>query len=176
LVVIISLEKHTTFLIKREKHAMEQPELDLSNDADFDGEYYEPDLDKIRLTNQLQKIFDILKGGSWLRLDQIAHLTGIPEASASAHIRELRKEKRGSWEILTKRHEQMNGLFVYKLTGKHVRPKTRWDDIKRLRAENRVARMVFRDMIKCDPKKQFMGGDIATAGRAAIITMNQVGS
>ena len=80
---------------------------------DFDGETYDRKLDHKRLSGQLGKVHHALSGGSWWTLRQLANLTSAPEASVSARIRDLRKEKFGGYKIKTCRFA--GGLWKYRM-------------------------------------------------------------
>ena len=75
-----------------------------------------PDLteqDEIRLTGQIQRVFDCMKDGQWRTLNNIAAVTGDPHASVSAQLRHLRKKEFGSHTV-DRRHVG-NGLYEYQL-------------------------------------------------------------
>ena len=80
---------------------------------EFDGAGYEPSRDKERLTNQKEVIFALMKDGWWRTLRQIAEVTGFPEASISAQLRNYRKPKFGGHTV--ERKHIKNGLHEYKL-------------------------------------------------------------
>ena len=81
--------------------------------AEFDGATYNHDRDYERLTTQMGRLFKFMKNGKWRTLKEISTKTNIPEASASAQLRNFRKEKFGGFE-LNRRHVR-NGLFQYQL-------------------------------------------------------------
>jgi len=68
---------------------------------DFDG-----------VTHQHERIFNFINDGKWTTLREIAAATGAPEASISAHLRDLRKAKYGS-HIVDKRYVG-NGVYQYR--------------------------------------------------------------
>lgn len=82
----------------------------------YNGPDYDPALDDKRLTKQTGRIYDVMIGGLWLTLFEIATLTGDPESSISAQLRHLRKPRFGSY-IVNKRRRGLpgNGLFEYQL-------------------------------------------------------------
>ena len=82
----------------------------------FDGSDYDPRYDKARLTGQILRIFKAIKDGSWNTLVEIQDLTGDPQASISAQLRNLRKERFGSY-LIEKRYrgDRANGLWEYRL-------------------------------------------------------------
>jgi hypothetical protein len=86
--------------------------------VDFDGSDYDPKYDRVRLTGQIQRVYDVIKTNKWFTLDEIHQLTGDPHASISAQLRHLRKERFGS-HIIDKRPrgERIHGLWEYKLIG-----------------------------------------------------------
>ncbi|MEO8297079.1 MAG: hypothetical protein ABI574_04650 [Burkholderiales bacterium] len=82
--------------------------------ARFDGSDYEPGRDDERLQGQLGAIWDLMKGGDWLTLSAISLATDAPQASVSAQLRHLRKERFGGHTVekrLVKR-----GLYEYRLS------------------------------------------------------------
>lgn len=82
----------------------------------FNGSNYDPALDDARLTTQMGKVYSIMKDGRWHTLTEIHLATDEPEASVSAQLRHLRKERFGHY-IVDKRHrgERCHGLFEYQL-------------------------------------------------------------
>ena len=79
----------------------------------FDGSDYDHKRDGIRLTGQLERVFDVMKNGQWITLRELADRSRCPEASASAQLRNLRKERFGGF-VIEKKYDH-NGLFLYKL-------------------------------------------------------------
>ncbi len=82
--------------------------------AHFDGETYDASKDQVRLGTQMQRVFDVLQDGKWHTLPEISERTAAPEASVSARIRDLRKERFGSHKVKRKRVADA-GLWKYKL-------------------------------------------------------------
>jgi len=81
--------------------------------ARFDGSDYIPNRDDKRLTGQIQDIFTLMKDGKWRTLEDIGYQTGHPEASVSAQLRHLRKQRFGSHSI--EKRYLGNGLYQYRL-------------------------------------------------------------
>lgn len=91
----------------------------------FDGTTYEPTLDGERLGTQLARVFGIMcearTSDQWLTLEQIARLIlgrwGVKasEASVSARLRDLRKERYGGHKVHRRRVKGADGLFEYQL-------------------------------------------------------------
>ena len=79
----------------------------------FDGNDYNHARDSARLTGQIQRIYSELQSGDWFTLRDLAEKTGAPEASVSAQLRNLRKERFGNHNI-EKKHLG-NGLYTYRL-------------------------------------------------------------
>ena len=80
----------------------------------FDGETYDRKHDFKRLNKQLQIVFQTMQDGRWRSLYEISTLTGFPEQSVSARLRDLRKEKFGSHTV--NRQRVTEGTFKYQLT------------------------------------------------------------
>jgi len=82
----------------------------------FDGATYSPQFDDVRLTNQLGRVYSFMRDGNWRTLNEIAHNTGDPQASISAQLRHLRKQRFGS-HIVEKRNrgERTVGLYEYRV-------------------------------------------------------------
>ena len=79
----------------------------------FDGSDYVHKRDGIRLTGQLERVFDVMKNGQWITLRELADRSRCPEASASAQLRNLRKDRFGGF-VIEKKYDHM-GVFLYKL-------------------------------------------------------------
>lgn len=84
--------------------------------TDFDGETYDSGGDRVRLNNQLQKVFEVMFDGKWRTLKEIEEVTAFPQASISARLRDLRKPKFGSYTVDRRlRGSRMKGLYEYYL-------------------------------------------------------------
>jgi hypothetical protein len=82
----------------------------------FAGATYLPDEDDGRLAGQLIRIYSVMKGGEWRTLQEIAELTGDPQASVSAQLRHLRKPKFGSHVVNRRpRGDRASGLYEYQV-------------------------------------------------------------
>jgi len=79
----------------------------------FNGADYIPSRDDARLSGQILRVWDCMKDESWRTLREIANITGDPEASISAQLRHLRKERFGGHEV--EREYVSNGLYKYRL-------------------------------------------------------------
>lgn len=83
----------------------------------FDGSDVVAELDEVRLTGQLKSIFTLMKDGKFRTLAEIEGSTGIGQASASAQLRNLRKERFGNFTVNKRRKgDPGDGLFEYQLT------------------------------------------------------------
>ncbi len=90
------------------------------NKSDFDGQTYEPKFDATRLRGEMARVYKvmIMRGmfGHWLTLREISDITGYPEASISARLRDLRKAKFGSHTVNRRRRgEASRGIWEYQL-------------------------------------------------------------
>ena len=81
----------------------------------FDGETYEPNKDHIRLTGQLLRVYQAMHDQEWHTLSQLSMRAEGSEASVSARLRDLRKEKFGDFVVQRKRSEKSRGLWYYRL-------------------------------------------------------------
>lgn len=91
-----------------------QPALPPPSDGHRDGVTYEAPFDYTRLNRQARLVWDVMKDFQWRSLTEIAALTGQPEASISARLRDFRKPKYGHHEVQRRRIEG-SGLFRYRL-------------------------------------------------------------
>lgn len=81
-----------------------------------DGITFDASLDEIRLNAQAWDIYSLMKDGVWRSLNGIATITGHPEASVSARLRDLRKPRFGLMTVNRKRVQ--SGLWIYQLVVK----------------------------------------------------------
>lgn len=82
----------------------------------FDGITYDHDRDGERLGDQMRAVSDymlVIHRGDWVTLRAISYSVGAPEASVSARLRDLRKERFGS--IIVERRYVGNGLHEYRV-------------------------------------------------------------
>jgi len=79
----------------------------------FDGADYDHERDSQRLTGQLLRVKEAINDGRWYTLKQLSEITGDPEASVSAQLRNLRKPRFGAYTI-NKRYIKA-GLYEYAL-------------------------------------------------------------
>jgi hypothetical protein len=79
----------------------------------FNGPAYVPAVDGERLTKQHEVIRDFMLDGQWHTLPEIEAATGFPQASISAQLRHLRKERFGAFTIDKER--VTGGLWQYRL-------------------------------------------------------------
>ncbi len=90
-----------------------QPVL-FQTEPKFDGETVEKQ-DEPRLRRQLGSVQQLMSDGRWRGLAEIASHVGCSEASASARLRDLRKEKFGGYVVERQRLRDGSGLFFYRL-------------------------------------------------------------
>lgn len=81
--------------------------------TDFDGKTYDADRDRSRLSVQLHRVKAIMGDGHWRTLASIAEIVNAPEASVSARLRDLRKNKNGA-HVVERRYVR-RGLHEYRL-------------------------------------------------------------
>lgn len=78
-----------------------------------DGDTFSGGRDLSRLNAQMRDVYQYMSHGEWRTLADIAHNTGHPEASISARLRDLRKDKFGGFVV--ERRYIANGQYHYRL-------------------------------------------------------------
>lgn len=86
---------------------------DLATIPSRDGATYDHARDARRLAGQHARVLACMKDGRWRTLAAIAAATRDPEASISARLRDLRKERFGAHTV--ERRHAGDGLFEYRL-------------------------------------------------------------
>jgi hypothetical protein len=81
--------------------------------AQFDGDTYDDEQDAERLGRQLDRVRQVMSDGQWRSLKQLAKETGSPEASVSARLRDLRKDKHGGLLVTSRRKAEDEGTWEY---------------------------------------------------------------
>lgn len=89
----------------------------------FDGKTYDSTQDRGRLTAQLDDVRKLMLDGAWHTLEQIANAVSAPQASVSARLRDLRKDKFGGYTVERERVPGGNGLHRYRLIAPAPQPK-----------------------------------------------------
>ena len=85
----------------------------LKHNPHFNGSDYDTQRDQKRLTGQILRVFNLMKDGKYRTLREISNITKDPEASISAQLRHLRKERFGGYTV--DKENVVGGLFIYKL-------------------------------------------------------------
>ena len=78
------------------------------------GETFDPYLDTDRLNEQSQRVFRLMRDNQWRALHEIAAITGDPEASISARLRDFRKPRFGSL-VVNRRRRIETWLWEYQI-------------------------------------------------------------
>lgn len=81
---------------------------------EFNGSDYDHKEDGERLSAQHTRIFNLMKDGEFRSLREISVATNAPEASVSAQLRHLRKERFGGYTV--SKRSVGRGVYLYKLT------------------------------------------------------------
>jgi len=86
----------------------------------FDGTTYRHDADGKRLGEQMRRVRQVMVegfgDGLWWTLKQIHNVTGFPEASISARLRDLRKPRFGEHTVERRRCAEGAGTWEYRVT------------------------------------------------------------
>lgn len=80
----------------------------------FKGSDYDPKYDLKRLTGQLKDIYNLMKDGKFRTLREIESITGHPQASISAQLRNLRNRFKMTLNKQP-RGDRESGLFEYRV-------------------------------------------------------------
>lgn len=78
-----------------------------------DGITFDATKDTARLNRQMELVYGVMKDGGWYTLAEVSQRSGAPEASASARIRDLKKQKFGGHVV--ERRRRSKGVFEYRL-------------------------------------------------------------
>jgi hypothetical protein len=82
----------------------------------FDGAVFDKAKDSARLAGQIMRVYDACKDGQWRTVGEIAGLTGDPETSVSAQLRNLRKRRFGGYLVERRqRGSVLSNLWEYRL-------------------------------------------------------------
>lgn len=81
----------------------------------FDGATFDHAQDAERLTRQWERVRDLMLDGRPRTLSAIAQTLGLPEASVSARLRDLRKPRFGGYRVTANRVPGGRGLWTYRL-------------------------------------------------------------
>lgn len=79
----------------------------------MDGKTFDQERDGERLSKQMKAVRAVMLDHEWHTLWSLNLVTGAPEASISARLRDLRKDKFGGYII--ERQHIGNGLWQYRL-------------------------------------------------------------
>jgi hypothetical protein len=85
----------------------------VSLDGPRGGVTFNAMLDTQRLNKQAQDVFDVMADGKWHSLSEISKITGHPEASVSARLRDFRKQRFGGHRV--ERARIFSGWWLYQL-------------------------------------------------------------
>ena len=83
-------------------------------DQHRDGATFDPEHDLARLNAQHRRVYEVMADGAWHSLPYIAAMTGDPEASISARLRDFRKARFGGHTV-NRRRAAGKGQWQYQL-------------------------------------------------------------
>lgn len=84
----------------------------------FHGSDYDHERDGVRLGNQANQVFELMKDGRWRSIREVSIAINQPETSVSAQLRNLRKQRFGGHTV-NKVHIG-EGFWRYQLIEKKV--------------------------------------------------------
>src|SRR3954464_10522588 len=87
----------------------------IPGDGDRDGNTFNHDFDYDRLNKQARAVYNVLSDNEWHTLAELEEATEHPQASISARIRDLRKQKFGKHIVLRRRAAFGGGTWEYQL-------------------------------------------------------------
>lgn len=79
----------------------------------FSGDTYDRERDGERLARQMTAVRIVMSDHEWHTLRGLSNVTGAPEASVSARLRDLRKQRFGGYTV--ERKYEGEGLWAYRL-------------------------------------------------------------
>ena len=87
----------------------------MSDPTFFDGETITPSLDNVRLATLMERVTLFMGDNQWHTLREIADRCRGSEASVSARLRDLRKDRHGNRYVSKQRVKDAPGLWQYRL-------------------------------------------------------------
>jgi hypothetical protein len=78
-----------------------------------DGVTFVAKFDMDRLNDQMKRVYSLMSDSNWRTLSEIAKITGDPESSVSARLRDLRKPKFGG--LMVNRRRRFQGTYEYQV-------------------------------------------------------------
>ena len=81
----------------------------------FSGRTYSHVVDGVRLKGQLGDVFSLMEDREWRTLREISSVTGHPEASVSARLRDIRKENIFRNYTMAARRKETGGTWEYRV-------------------------------------------------------------
>lgn len=85
-------------------------------DSDRFGASYVRTFDYKRLNAQQRRVWDVMADGVWRTLREISAVTGDPEASISARLRDLRRPEFGGFRVDRRRRgDPKHGINEYQV-------------------------------------------------------------
>jgi hypothetical protein len=93
------------------------PDAGFRPEERFSGETFDQAADGRRLTNQLDRVYALMRDGRWRTLREIARAVGGSEAGVSARLRDFRKERfqERCPALQVERRRKAGGLYEYRV-------------------------------------------------------------
>lgn len=107
-------ESYAAFRTDRRAHlGLDSRASALQRSVRFDGATFDPALDKVRLTGQLERVQRLMADGQWRTLKEIQAVVGGSEAGLSARLRDIRKPRFGGRNV--ERRRRSVSLWEYRV-------------------------------------------------------------
>jgi len=88
--------------------------------SDRYGDTFDRAFDFARLNAQQSRVFNVMRDGKFRTLAEIHNLTGDPEASISARLRDLRRTEFGGMTVDRMRQTDGGGTWIYRIDPKTI--------------------------------------------------------
>lgn len=128
---------------------MEQPTLDDFASTRFGGSDYNPARDRARMSEAMLCVFDVMaeRPHDWFHLEELAHLTGVPQSSVGSYLCYLRRD----FHFKVPKEYEKNGLYRYKLGDRMSPEEIKEKQIKKMKpiGDKELFGEMMRSMYAC---------------------------
>lgn len=86
---------------------------EMRGSPEFKGDDYVPSRDEPRLLKQFDRVWNVMRDGTWHTIAAVSQVTGDPPQSVARQIRYIRSPKRGGYSV-ERRHDG-GGLYSFRV-------------------------------------------------------------